>query len=101
MLNALLSPLSLAQRFAFAKHGAGADVDSAWEQEKPEATRSEMLENRAESPVSSARFVRRGIDILYTTRLVNVEIHKLMTRKPYFILIMWLISHYLPQLLGC
>ena len=35
--------------------GAGAGVDSAWEQEKPEARK--MLVNRAESPASSARFV--------------------------------------------
>jgi len=37
--------------------GAGADVDSAWEQKKPEARK--MLENAAESPASSARCVRR------------------------------------------
>ena len=37
--------------------GAGAGVDSAWEQDKPEARK--MLENAAESPASSARFVRR------------------------------------------
>ena len=37
--------------------GAGADVDSVWEQEKPEARK--MLENAAESPASSARFVGR------------------------------------------
>jgi len=35
--------------------GAGAGVDSAWEQEKPEARK--MLENAAESPASSARCV--------------------------------------------
>jgi hypothetical protein len=35
--------------------GAGAGVDSAWEQEKPEARK--MLENAAESPASSARGV--------------------------------------------
>ena len=34
-----------------------AGVDSAWEQEKLEARK--MLENAAESPASSARFVRR------------------------------------------
>jgi hypothetical protein len=39
--------------------GAGAGVDSAWEQRKLEARK--MLENAAESPASSARFVgRRG-----------------------------------------
>ena len=43
---------SAAQRFAFAKHGAGASVDSAWEQKKLEARK--MLVNRAESPASSA-----------------------------------------------
>jgi len=32
-----------AQRFAFAKHGAGAGVDSAWEQKKLEATLREVL----------------------------------------------------------
>jgi hypothetical protein len=37
--------------------GAGAGVDSAWEQEKLEARK--MLENAAESPASSARFVSR------------------------------------------
>jgi len=37
--------------------GAGAGVDSVWEQEKLEARK--MLENAAESPASSARFVRR------------------------------------------
>jgi hypothetical protein len=44
-----------AQPFAFAKHGAGARLDSAWEQEKPEARK--MLEKPHRSPVSSARFV--------------------------------------------
>jgi len=34
---------------------AGAGVDSAWEQEKPEARK--MPENAAESPASGARFV--------------------------------------------
>jgi hypothetical protein len=37
--------------------GAGAGVDSVWEQEKPEARK--MLENAAESHTSGARFVRR------------------------------------------
>jgi len=37
--------------------GAGADVDSVWEQKKPEARK--MLVNRADSPASSARFVGR------------------------------------------
>jgi len=44
-----------AQRFAFAEHGAGAGVDSAWEQEKLEARK--LLEKAAESPASSACFV--------------------------------------------
>jgi len=35
--------------------GAGAGVDSAWEQKKLEARK--MLVNRAESPASGARFV--------------------------------------------
>jgi hypothetical protein len=35
--------------------GAGADVDSVWVQKKLEARK--MLENAAESPASSARFV--------------------------------------------
>jgi hypothetical protein len=35
--------------------GAGVGVDSAWEQRKLEARK--MLENAAESPASSARFV--------------------------------------------
>jgi len=38
--------------------GAGAGVDSAWEQEELEARK--MFENRPESPASSARFVGRG-----------------------------------------
>ena len=38
--------------------GAGAGVDSVWEQEKLEARK--MLENAAESLASSARFVRLG-----------------------------------------
>jgi len=37
--------------------GAGAGVDSVWEQEKPEARK--MLQNAAESPASSARGVGR------------------------------------------
>ena len=37
--------------------GAGTGVDSAWEQKKLEARK--MLENAAESPASSARFVGR------------------------------------------
>jgi len=44
-----------AQRFASAERGAGAGVDSVWEQEKLEARK--MLENRADSPPSAARFV--------------------------------------------
>ena len=36
--------------------GAGADGDSVWEQRKLEARK--MLENAADSPASSARFVR-------------------------------------------
>ena len=38
------------QQFAFAKHGAGAGVDSAWEQKKLEARK--LFVNRAESPAS-------------------------------------------------
>jgi len=37
-----------------------AGVDSAWEQEKLEATLREMLENAAESHTSGARCVRCG-----------------------------------------
>ena len=44
-----------AQRFALL--GAGAGVDSVWEQRKLEARK--MLEKAAESPASSARFVGR------------------------------------------
>jgi len=36
-------------------------VDSAWEQEKLEARK--MLENAAESPASSARFVGQPADV--------------------------------------
>jgi len=39
--------------------GAGAGVDSAWEQRKLEARK--LLENAAESPASSARFVGRWL----------------------------------------
>jgi len=39
--------------------GAGVGVDSAWEQKKLEARK--MLENAAESPASSARFVGRFV----------------------------------------
>ena len=43
--------------------GAGAGVDSAWEQEKLEATLREMLENGDESPrpVHVAKHPRRGL----------------------------------------
>ena|SRR5688572_23709435 len=43
------------QRFAFAKHGRCAGVDSVWEQKKLEARK--MLENGDESYQSSAYFV--------------------------------------------
>jgi hypothetical protein len=49
--------LKLFQRPTVCVTGAGACVDSVWEQEKLEARK--MLENAAESPASSARFVRR------------------------------------------
>ena len=48
-----------------------AGVDNAWEQEKLEASLSwrtvqgKMLENRAESHTSGARFVRRGFVIRF------------------------------------
>ena len=49
-------PLCFARRWlTVCVTGAGAGVDSAWEQEKLEARK--MLENAAESPASSARFV--------------------------------------------
>jgi len=41
--------------------GAGAGVDSVWEQKKLEARK--MLEKRAESPASSARFVGRFLNL--------------------------------------
>ena len=61
-----------------ARPGGEAGVDSAWEQEKPEASlpapgsigrpgwtvQGKMLENRAESPASSARFVGRRFWLL-------------------------------------
>jgi hypothetical protein len=47
--------------------GAGAGVDSVWEQEKLEARK--ILENAAESPASSARFVSPCIIEKYQTRL--------------------------------
>ena len=47
--------------------GAGAGVDSAWEQKKLEARK--LLENAAESPASSARCVRRFLSIFYVQNL--------------------------------
>jgi len=52
--------MDIATQRAFAlkgDRGLWAGVDSAWEQKKLEARK--MLENAAESPASSARFVRR------------------------------------------
>jgi len=46
---------SSVQRFAFAKHGRWAGLDSAWKQEKLEARA--MPEKAAESHTSGARFV--------------------------------------------
>jgi len=43
--------------------GAGAGVDSVWEQEKLEA-RKMLAEGAAESPASSARFVGRFSQML-------------------------------------
>jgi len=40
-------------------YGAGAGVDSAWEQKKLEATLREMLVNRAEFHKSNAGFLGR------------------------------------------
>ena len=40
-------------------NGVLADVDNAWDQRKLEARK--MLENAAESPASSARFVRQKV----------------------------------------
>jgi hypothetical protein len=58
----IISPLFCIERFGckvaaqrLALPAGGAGVDSVWEQEKPEARK--MLENAAESPASSARFV--------------------------------------------
>src|SRR3954469_339153 len=54
-----------AQRFAFAEHGAGAGVDSAWDQEKLEATQSEMLDAkraaRREAAVPSVQCITRAL----------------------------------------
>jgi hypothetical protein len=41
--------------------GAGAGVDSVWEQKKLEARK--LLENAAESPASSARYVGRFFEV--------------------------------------
>ena len=49
--------------------GAGAGVDSVWEQKKLETRK--MLENAAESPASSARFVIRH-PIPCTTKRMSV-----------------------------
>jgi len=46
---------NLTERPTVCVTGAGAGVDSTWEQEKIEARK--LLENAAESPASSARFV--------------------------------------------
>jgi hypothetical protein len=54
------------ERFSLLTCEAG--VDSAWKQEEPEAKK--MLENAAESPASSARFVSpRFIEQLWFWRL--------------------------------
>jgi hypothetical protein len=47
----------LRSRLTVCVTGAGAGVDSAWEQKKLEARK--MLENAAESPPSTAHFVSR------------------------------------------
>jgi hypothetical protein len=60
-----------------------AGVDSAWEQEKLEARK--ILENAAEFPASSARFVRRFL--LRQTRWLEKDDAANMTRfytKLYF-----------------
>jgi len=49
--------------------GAGAGVDSVWEQKKLEARK--MLENAADSPASSARFV--GTLLTLKIRLIIPE----------------------------
>jgi len=48
----------LSQRLTVCVTRAGAGVDNVWKREKLEARK--LLENRAESPASGARFVRRG-----------------------------------------
>ena len=50
--------------------GAGAGVDSAWEQEKLEARKMLDAKRAAESPASSARFVGR-VFILETRLCFN------------------------------
>ena len=51
----LLQNFQLTTRPTACVTGAGASVDSIWKQEKLEARK--ILENAAESPASSARFV--------------------------------------------
>jgi hypothetical protein len=46
-----------AQRFVFVKHGAGAGVDSVWEQEKLEVRKKLDAKRAAKSPASGACFV--------------------------------------------
>ena len=52
--------------------GAGVGVDSAWKQEKLEARK--MLENAAESPASSACFVRWRFCLFYSFCLNNIDL---------------------------
>jgi hypothetical protein len=52
--------------------GAGAGVDKVWEQEKPEARK--MLENAAESPPSTARFV--GQVLILMAYVITIKLIK-------------------------
>jgi hypothetical protein len=58
---------SRSKRLTASITGAGAGVASVWEQKKLEARK--MLENAADSPASSARFVRRFLDFLRVLEL--------------------------------
>jgi hypothetical protein len=51
----------LAQRFAFAKHGRWAGVDTAWEQEKLEARKLLDAKRATESHLSSAPWKDGGL----------------------------------------
>jgi hypothetical protein len=55
MADSLIYRIITAQRFAFAKHGAGAGVDNVWEQRKLEARKMPENAARREAAVPSVQ----------------------------------------------